>query len=242
MTTPHLSGRIALVTGASRGIGRAASLALARAGAHIVAIARDVGRLEELDDAIRAEGGAATLVPMDMKDFAAIDRAGKAIFDRWGKLDILFGNAAILGTLTPLAHLAPSLWDEIFAINVTANLRLIRAFDPLLRLSDAGRALFVSSAVAHGGRPYWGGYAISKAALESMVRVYAAELAGTTVRVNMLNPGPTRTDMRAAAMPGEDPMTLPAPEELTPLILELLSPECDDNGELFAFKRASAKA
>ncbi len=242
MTTPHLSGRIALVTGASRGIGRAASLALARAGAHIVAIARDVGRLEELDDAIRAEGGAATLVPMDMKDFAAIDRAGKAIFDRWGKLDMLFGNAAILGTLTPLAHLAPSLWDEIFAINVTANLRLIRAFDPLLRLSDAGRALFVSSAVAHGGRPYWGGYAISKAALESMVRVYAAELAGTTVRANILNPGPTRTDMRAAAMPGEDPMTLPAPEELTPLILELLSPECDDNGELFAFKRASAKA
>ncbi len=240
MTTPHLSGRIALVTGASRGIGKAASLALARAGAHIVAIARDVGRLEELDDAIRAEGGAATLVPMDMKDFAAIDRAGKAIFDRWGKLDMLFGNAAILGTLTPLAHLAPSLWDEIFAINVTANLRLIRAFDPLLRLSDAGRALFVSSAVAHGGRPYWGGYAVSKAALESMVRVYAAELAGTTVRANILNPGPTRTDMRAAAMPGEDPMTLPAPEELTPLILELLSPDCDDNGELFAFRARSS--
>jgi NAD(P)-dependent dehydrogenase (short-subunit alcohol dehydrogenase family) len=239
--TQHLSGRIALVTGASRGIGRAASLGLSRAGAHIVAVARDVGRLEELDDAIKAEGGSATLVPMDMKDFAAIDRAGRALFDRWGKLDILFGNAAILGTLTPLSHLAPSVWDEILAVNVTANLRLIRAFDPLLRLSDAGRALFVSSAVAHGGRPYWGGYAISKAALESMIRVYAAELAGTTVRANILNPGPTRTDMRAAAMPGEDPMTLPAPEELTPLIVELLSPECDDNGELFAFKRAAAK-
>jgi NAD(P)-dependent dehydrogenase (short-subunit alcohol dehydrogenase family) len=161
MTSRHLSGRIALVTGASRGIGRAASIALARAGAHIVAIARDVGRLEELDDAIRAEGGATTLVPMDMKDFPAIDRAGKAIFDRWGKLDILFGNAAILGPLTPLAHLPPSVWDELIAVNVTANLRLIRAFDPLLRLSDAGRALFVSSAVAHGARPYWGGYAVS---------------------------------------------------------------------------------
>jgi NAD(P)-dependent dehydrogenase (short-subunit alcohol dehydrogenase family) len=237
----HLSGRIALVTGASRGIGRAASLALARAGAHIVAIARDVGRLEELDDAINAEGGAATLVPMDMKDFAAIDRAGKAIFDRWGKLDILFGNAAILGSLTPLAHFVPSVWEDLIAVNVTANLRLIRAFDPLLRLSDAGRALFVSSAVAHGARPYWGGYAVSKAALESMVRIYASELAGTTVRANILNPGPTRTDMRAAAMPGEDPMTLPAPEELTPLIVELLSPECDDNGQLFAFKRGAAK-
>jgi NAD(P)-dependent dehydrogenase (short-subunit alcohol dehydrogenase family) len=237
MTDQHLAGRIALVTGASRGIGRATSIALARAGAHVVAVARDVGRLEDLDDAIRKEGGAATLVPMDMKDFAAIDRAGQAVFERWGKLDSLFGNAAILGPLTPLTHLQPAAWTEIMQINLTANWRLIRAFDPLLRLSDAGRALFVSSAVAHGARPFWGPYAISKAALESMVRTYASELAGTTVRANILNPGPTRTDMRAAAMPGEDPMTLPAPEELTPLIVELLSPECDDNGELFAFKR-----
>ena len=151
--------------------------------------------------------------------------------------DILFGNAAILGPLTPLSHLQPSVWEEVMRINVTANWRLIRTFDALLRLSDAGRALFVSSAVAHGNRPFWGAYSISKAALESMIRTYAAELAGTTVRANLLNPGPTRTDMRAAAMPAEDPMTLPAPEELTPLIVELLSPACDDTGELFTFKR-----
>ncbi len=240
MTDGHLSGRVALVTGASRGIGRAAAIALAKAGAHVVAIARDVGGLEALDDAIRAEGSSATLVPLDLKDFAAIDRAGQAVFERWGKLDALFGNAAILGPLTPLTHLQPAAWNEIMLINVTANWRLIRAFDPLLRLSDAGRALFVSSAVAHGARPFWGPYAISKAALESMIRTYAAELAGTTVRANLLNPGPTRTAMRAAAMPGEDPMTLPAPEELTPLIVELLSPQCDDNGELFTFKRNSS--
>src|SRR5262245_35680038 len=237
MTDPHLSGRIALVTGASRGIGRASAVALARAGAHVVAVARQVGGLEDLDDAIKKDGGTATLVPMDLQDFAAIDRVGKAIFDRWGKLDILFGNAGILGPLTPLTHLQASVWEEVMRVNLTANWRLIRALDPLLRLSDAGRALFVSSAVAHGGRPFWGAYSISKAALESMVRVYAAELAGTTVRANLLTPGPTRTDMRAAAMPAEDPMTLPAPEELTPLIVELLSAECSDSGELFTFKR-----
>jgi NAD(P)-dependent dehydrogenase (short-subunit alcohol dehydrogenase family) len=233
----HLLGRIALVTGASKGIGRASAVALARAGAHVVAVARDVGRLEDLDDAIRREGGTATLVPMDLQDFAAIDRVGKAIFERWGKLDILFGNAGVLGPLTPLTHLQANVWEEIMRVNLTANWRLIRALDPLLRLSDAGRALFVSSAVAHGNRPFWGAYSISKAALEAMVRTYAAELAGTTVRANLLNPGPTRTDMRAAAMPAEDPMTLPAAEELTPLIVELLSPECTDSGELFTFRK-----
>jgi NAD(P)-dependent dehydrogenase (short-subunit alcohol dehydrogenase family) len=242
MAGSDFKGRIALVTGASRGIGRAVSVALAKAGAHVVAVARDVGRLEELDDAIRKEGGSATLVPMDMKDFAAIDRAGQAIFQRWGKLDALFGNAAILGPLTPLTHLQPSVWSDVMQINLSANWRLIRVFDPLLRLSDSGRALFVSSAVAHGARPFWGAYAVSKAALEAMVRTYASELAGTAIRANLLNPGPTRTGMRAAAMPGEDPMTLPAPEELTPLILELLSSDCDDNGELFTFKRAAAPA
>ena len=239
MTSQHLRGRIALITGASRGIGRATAIALAKAGAHVVAIARRVEGLEALDDAIKHEGGTATLVPMDLQDFAAIDRAGAAIYERWGKLDALFGNAAILGPLTPLSHLHPNTWQEIMQVNLTANWRLIRAFDPLLRLSDAGRALFVSSAVAHGARAFWGPYAISKAALESMVRTYAAELAGTTVKANLLNPGPTRTDMRATAMPGEDPMTLPHPDELTPLILELLSPECDDSGELFTFKRSN---
>src|SRR6185295_538478 len=184
----------------------------------------------------KGEGGSATLVPMDLQDFAAIDRAGKAIFDRWGKLDILFGNAAILGPLTPLTHLQASTWEEVMRINLTANWRLIRSLDPLLRLSDAGRALFVSSAAAHYNRPFWGGYAISKAALETMVKTYAGELTGTTVKANLLNPEPTRTGMRAAAMPGEDPLTLPAPEELAPLIVELLSPHCDVHGELIHFR------
>jgi NAD(P)-dependent dehydrogenase (short-subunit alcohol dehydrogenase family) len=227
-----LLGRVALVTGASRGIGRAAALGLAQAGAHVIAVARTVGALEELDDEIKAIGGTATLVPLDLKDYAGIDRMGAAIFERWGKLDALFANAGILGVLTPLTHLQPKVWDDLLAINLTANWRLIRSLDPLLRLSDAGRALFVSSAAAHYNRPFWGGYAITKAALETMVKTYAGELTGTTVKANLLNPGPTRTGMRAAAMPGEDPMTLPAPEDLAPAIVELLSPHCDIHGEL----------
>jgi NAD(P)-dependent dehydrogenase (short-subunit alcohol dehydrogenase family) len=231
------TGRIALVTGASRGIGRAAAIALAKTGAHVVAVARTVGGLEELDDDIRKEGGTATLVPLDLKDFAGIDRMAAAIHERWGRLDALFGNAGILGPLTPLIHLQPKAWDDVMAINVTANLRLIRAFDPLLRQSQAGRVLMVSSAVARLNRPYWGPYAISKAALEMLTFTYAAECNGTHVKANALNPGPTRTHMRAEAMPGEDPMTLPAPEELAPLIVELLSPACTKNAELVTFKR-----
>jgi NAD(P)-dependent dehydrogenase (short-subunit alcohol dehydrogenase family) len=239
MNSPSLpfSGRIALVTGASRGIGYATALALAKAGAHVVAVARTVGGLEELDDDIKREGGKATLVPLDLKDYPGIDRMAAAIHERWGKLDALFGNAGILGALTPLAHLNPKTWDEIMAINVTANLRLIRAFDPLLRQSDAGRVLMMSSAVARLNRPYWGPYAISKAALEMLAFTYAAECNGTNVRANVCNPGPTRTAMRAQAMPGEDPMTLPTPQEMAPFILELLSPGCARNGELVAFRR-----
>jgi len=237
MSDQPLVGRIALVTGASRGIGRAAALALADAGAHIIAVARTVGGLEELDDAIQAKGGTTTLVPLDLKDFAGIDRMGAAIFERWGKLDIVLANAGILGVLTPLTHLAPKVWDELIAVNLTANWRLIRSLDQLLRLSDAGRALFVSSAAAVNNRPFWGGYAITKAALDAMVKTYAAELTGTTVKVNLLYPGPTRTAMRAKAMPGEDPMTLPAPEDLAPLIVEMLSPDYDANGEVVRFTR-----
>jgi len=232
-----LKERVALVTGASRGIGRAAALALAEAGAHVIAVARTVGGLEELDDEIKKIGGSATLVPFDLKDYAGIDRMGAAIFERWGKLDALLGNAGILGVLTPLTHLQPKVWDDLIAINLTANWRLIRSLDPLLRLSDAGRALFVSSAAAHYNRPFWGGYAITKAALEAMVKTYAAELTGTTVKANLLNPGPTRTGMRAQAMPGEDPMTLPSPEEVASLIVDLLSPECGANGELVHFRK-----
>ena len=232
-----LSGRVALVTGASRGIGRATALAIAKAGAHVVAVARTVGGLEELDDEIRKSGGGATLVPLDLKDSPAIDRIGAAIFERWGKLDALVGNAAILGALTPLTHLQPKIFDELIAVNVTANWRLIRAVDPLLRRSDAGRAVFITSGAARSSTSFWGGYAMSKAALESLVLTYAAECAGGNVKVNLFNPGPTRTAMRKAAFPGEDPLTLPTAESMAPQILELLLPSSMKTGELIAASR-----
>jgi len=235
--TKPLEGRIALVTGASRGIGRAAAKALAQAGAHVVLVARTVGGLEEADDEIRKAGGSATLVPLNLKDFAAIDRLGATIFERWGKLDAFLGNAGVLGVLTPLAHLDPKVWQEAFDVNVTANWRLIRSLDPLLRKSDAGRALFVSTGAARMQIPFWGSYAVTKAALESLALTYAAECASTNVKVNLLSPGPLRTAMRAKAMPGEDPASLATPEAVTPLIVELLSPSCAKNGELVAFKR-----
>ena len=230
-------GRIALVTGASRGIGRAAALVLAQAGAHVVAVARTVGGLEELDDEIKKTGGSATLVPLDLKDFDGIDRMGAALYERWGRLDAFLGNAGVLGVVTPLTHLQPKIWDELIAVNVTANWRLIRSLDPLLRQSDGGRALFVSSGVARTHLPFFGGYAVTKAALESLVLTYAAECKGTNVKVNLFNPGPTRTSMRAQAFPGEDPETLPPPEAHLPPMLELLSPACAKHGELVSAKR-----
>lgn len=232
----RFSGRIALVTGASRGIGFAAAKALAAEGAHVILVARTVGGLEEADDEIQKSGGTATLVPLDLKDFAAIDRLGATIFERWGRLDALLGNAGVLGALTPLAHLDPKTFAECLDVNVTANWRLIRSLDPLLRKSDAGRALFVTSGAAHRFRSYWGAYAMSKAALEAIVLTYAAECAGTAVTANLFNPGPLRTRMRQKAMPGEDPATLDPPEAVCPLILELLSPACTRNGELASFK------
>jgi NAD(P)-dependent dehydrogenase (short-subunit alcohol dehydrogenase family) len=234
--TATLSGRVALITGASRGIGRAAAIALARAGAHVILVARTVGGLEEADDEVRKVGGAATLVPLDLKDFAALDRLGASIFERWGKLDAFLGNAGVLGTLTPLAHLEPKVFQQLLDVNVTANWRLIRSFDPLLRRSDAGRVLFVSSSVARNPRAYWGGYAMSKAALESLALTYAAECEQTAVRVNIFNPGPLRTAMRARAMPGEDPETLAPPEAATPLIVEMLSPATTCNGKLVVLR------
>jgi NAD(P)-dependent dehydrogenase (short-subunit alcohol dehydrogenase family) len=231
-----VSGRIALITGASRGIGRAAALALAAAGQHVILVARTVGGLEEVDDAVRATGGSATLVPLDLKDYAALDRLGASIFERWGRLDAFFGNAGVLGALSPLAHLEPKLFEELLAVNVTANGRLLRSLDPLLRRSEAGRVLFVSSSVARKPRPFWGGYAASKAALECLALTYAAECADTNIRVNLLNPGATRTGMRARAMPGEDPATLPAPEDMAPLIVEMLSPEWQETGGLVNFR------
>jgi len=235
-----MEGRVALVTGASRGIGKAAALALANAGAHVILVARTVGGLEDADDEIQKAGGSATLVPLDVKDFAALDRLGASIYERWGKLDAFFGNAGVLGAISPLSHLEPKTFQELIDVNVTANWRMIRSFDPLLRLSDAGRALFVTSGAAQKHTPFWGGYAMAKAALESLALTYAAECASTNVRVNLLSPGPLRTAMRARAMPGEDPQSLLPPETVVPLIVDLLSPANEKNGEIVAFKRYSS--
>jgi NAD(P)-dependent dehydrogenase (short-subunit alcohol dehydrogenase family) len=228
-----LKGRIAVVTGASRGIGYHAALACAKAGAHVIAVARTVGGLEELDDEIRASGGAATLVPMDLADFAAIDRLGAEIDRRFGRLDILIGNAGILGSLSPLGHVDPKGFEKTFAVNVTANWRLIRSFDPLLKASDAGRAIFLTSGAAHSCRPFWGPYAASKAALEALARVYAAECANSAVRVVIVNPGVARTAMRAQAMPGEDPATLPQASAIAPDLVMLASPAMTENGAVW---------
>jgi NAD(P)-dependent dehydrogenase (short-subunit alcohol dehydrogenase family) len=232
-----LAGRTALVTGASRGIGHATALALAKAGAHVVAVARTVGGLEELDDAIKAIGGSATLVPLDLKDYDGIDRLGLALHERFGRLDAMVGNAGILGPLSPLGHVEAKAWDEVMAVNVTANWRLICAMDQLLKFSDAGRVVFVSSGVAAMALAYWGPYAISKAALEVLARTYAAETATTNVRVNVLAPGPVRTRMRAQAMPGEDPMTLETPEQVAETIVSLCLPSMQESGRLYAYQK-----
>ncbi len=243
MTLP-LANRIALVTGASRGLGRGVALELARRGAHVIALARTQGALEELDDEIRALGQETTLAPCDLRDFDALDRLGRAIFDRWGKLDILVANAGILGPITPISHIEPKEWDDGFAVNVTANFRLIRSLDVLLRASDAGRAVFISSANAHSAevRPYRAVYVSTKAALEALVRSYAAETASTPVRIMAMTPGHVRTAMRAALMPGEDPQTVPAPEDIAPQIADLCMPGWSETGKLYDVKTKSVKS
>ncbi|MGN8113813.1 SDR family NAD(P)-dependent oxidoreductase [Labrys sp. 22185] len=230
-------GRLALVTGASRGIGRATAVALAEAGAHVIAVARTVGALEDLDDEIRQRGGAATLVPLDIKDGDGIDRLGYTLFERYGKLDILIGNAGALGAISPLGHIEPKDWDNVFAVNVTANWRLIRSFDPLLRKSDAGRAIFITSGAAWKSTAYWGLYAATKAALNSMVATYAAETVNSPIRANLFSPGPVRTHMRAAAMPGEDADTLPHPSSIAPSILKLASPDLIETGQVYEMRQ-----
>jgi NAD(P)-dependent dehydrogenase (short-subunit alcohol dehydrogenase family) len=230
-----LSGRIALVTGASRGIGAATARALGQAGAHVVAVARTVGGLEELDDAIRAAGGSATLVPLDVTDFQGLARLAGTLGARYRCLDILVGNAGIAGPSSPLDHIPLQDWDEVIKVNVTANWQLISAMDALLRRSDAGRAVFITSGAAHNMRPYRGLYSTSKAALEAVARTYAAETERTTVRVNLFNPGPTRTRMRAQVMPGEDPMTRPPPAEAAEKIVELCLPEFSETGRFYDF-------
>ena len=233
-----LENRIAVVTGASRGIGRAVALEMAKAGAHVIALARTQGALEELDDAIRAHGASATLVPADVRDYKALDRLGAAIHQRWGKLDILIGNAGVLGDVAPLTHVDPASWEATLAVNVTANWRLIRSLDPLLRASDAGRAVFVTSGAAHNLRAYRGPYSVSKAALEALAITYAAETVTTSVRVMLINPGPLRTAMRRAVMPGEDPMTLKTPEDFAPHVVRLAAPDWTETGKIYDFPQS----
>ncbi|QOZ34787.1 SDR family NAD(P)-dependent oxidoreductase [Bradyrhizobium sp. CCBAU 53421] len=241
MTKP-LASRIALVTGASRGIGYATSIALAKAGAHVVAVARTQGGLEELDDEIRKGGGSATLVPLSLTDYEGIARLGLALHERHGKLDILVGNAGTAGPSSPLGHIELKPWNDVFAINVTANFQLIRCMDPLLRQSDAGRAVFVTSGVAHKANAYLGPYAASKAALDALVRSWANETANTALRVNLFSPGPIRTRMRAQVFPGEDPMTLDTPDMAAEFIVPMCSPEWTETGRLYDYKARTLRS
>jgi NAD(P)-dependent dehydrogenase (short-subunit alcohol dehydrogenase family) len=237
MTAKSLDGRLALITGASRGIGRAVALAMAKAGAHVIITARRVSGLEDLDDEIRAFGGNATLVKLDLTDGDKVDALGPTIYERWRRLDVLVANAGILGPLSPLPHITVDSWTAVLDVNLNANWRLIRTCDPLLRNSDAGRAIFVTSGAADAQRAYWGAYAVSKAALEALAKTYAHEVENTNVRVNLINPGPMRTNMRAQAFPGEDPETLPTPDEVAPLFLELANSANTANGRRFDFQR-----
>ena len=229
-----LKGRIALVTGASRGIGYFTALALAKAGAQVVACARTIGGLEELDDAIKAEGGLpATLVPFDLADMAAIDKLGGAIHERWGKLDILVANAGVLGVISPIGHVEAKVFEKVMTVNVTATWRLIRSVEPLLVKSDAGRALILSSGAAHSCKPFWGPYSASKAAVEALARTWAGETQRLPLRILSVDPGATRTAMRAQAVPGEDPSILPHPSEVAEKLLPLVGPDQTETGKLF---------
>jgi NAD(P)-dependent dehydrogenase (short-subunit alcohol dehydrogenase family) len=235
-TSSSLNGRLALVTGATRGIGRAVAVALAKSGAHVIAVGRTRGALEELDDEIQKVGEPATLLTLDLRKGDTIDGLGPTIFERWGKLDVFVGNAAMLGPLSPLPHVTADAWQHVIDVNLTANWRLIRTLDPLLKLSDAGRVVLVSSGAAEGRYAYWGPYAVSKAGVECLGKMYAAECENTPIRVAIVNPGATRTAMRAKAFPGEDPMTLPAPEDIAPLFVELASPQSTIHGEIVRYR------
>ena len=235
MSDQRLKNRIALITGASRGIGRAVALAYAREGAHVIATARSAGALEELDDEINNIGGAVTLLRLNLTNGEKIDALGPTILERFGKLDILVGNAGVLGPLSPLGHVSEKDWSEVLNVNLSANWRLLRTLDPLLRNSDAGRAIFVTSGAARNCRAYWGPYSVSKAALEALVKTYAAEVNDTNVRANLVNPEAVATAMRAKAMPGEDPETLPKPEDLAETFVRLALPGCTENGAIVQY-------
>jgi len=231
-----LASRIALVTGASRGIGYATARALAKAGAHVVAVARTQGGLEELDDDIRKDGGSATLVPLNLTDSDGIARLGAALHERHGKLDILVGNAGVAGPSSPLGHIEVKPWNDVMAVNVTANFQLIRCMEPLLKASDAGRAVFVTAGAASKASAYQGPYAASKAALEALARTWAHETASTALRVNLFSPGPVRTRMRAIVFPGEDPATLDTPEQVAEFIVPMCAPDWTETGKFYDYK------
>lgn len=239
----RLQGRLAFVSGASRGLGRATALALAREGAHVIASARSTGALEQLDDEIRSAGGAATLLALDLRKADRLDQLGPTIFQRWDKLDILVANAGILGPLSPLPHVTADAWNGVIETNLSANWRLIRTFDPLLQRAKAGRAVFISSSAAVAKAAYWGPYAVSKAGLEALAKTYALENANTNVRVNVVDPGPMSTAMRAKAFPGEDPATIPEPAEVAELVLSLCLASETRSGEIVRYREWSkAKA
>jgi NAD(P)-dependent dehydrogenase (short-subunit alcohol dehydrogenase family) len=224
--------RIALVTGASRGIGRAAAIALGKAGCHVILSARTSGGLEEADDEIKAAGGSSSILKLNLAHGPKIDALGPTLFQRWQRLDVLVAAGGILGRHSPLGHVPDDQWEQVMNINLTANWRLIRSLDPLLRRSESGRALFLTSRAVRRIRAYWGPYTVSKAALEALVKTYAAEVESTPVRANLLDPGATRTKMRAQAYPGEDANTVKPPEALADLILQLTSPDCTKHGEI----------
>lgn len=239
---PRLDGRVALITGATRGIGHAVAIAMAKAGAHLILTGRTAGALEELDDTIKAATGRtepSSLITLNLKHGDKIDALGPSLYQRFGKLDILVAAAGILGTLTPLGHLKTDVWTDALDINLTANMRLIRTLDPLLRLSDAGRAIFVTSGAASGSNAYWSSYAVSKAGLDALVRTYAAEIANTSVCANLLSPGPIRTAMRAKAFPGEDPLSLKTPDDIAPLFVAMADPARTENGRTYDVKTAA---
>jgi len=231
--SPRLADRLALITGATRGIGRAVALAYAREGAHLILVGRTAGALEDVDDEVRELGRPATLLNLNLNDHDKIDALGPTIFQRWGKLDVVVGNAGVLGPLSPLGHVTADAWKDVIDLNLNSNWRLLRTLDPLLRLSDAGRAIFVTSGAARNRRAYWGPYSVSKAGLEALVQTYAAEMTNTNVRANLINPGPIRTAMRAKAFPGEDPASLRRPEDITDKFVELAQATCTDNGQIF---------
>ena len=232
----RLSGKIALVTGASRGLGRAVSLALAQEGAHVIICGRTTGALEELDDEIVKAGSTATILALDLRKGDKLDQLGPSLYQRWQHLDIFVANAAMLGPLSPLAHVSADAWADVLETNLSSNWRLLRTLDPLLQKAEAGRVVFVTSRAAHGQNAYWGPYAVAKAGLEALASTYAAEVASTPIRVAILDPGGIRTGMRSKAFPGEDPMTLPTPEDVAPLIVELALQSSQINGAVVRYR------